>query len=262
MRQSSFGKAFAIGAMLLLGTGIASAQEKKSSNIYGVANRVGIGVGAGTEGIGVDVAVPITKYLQARVGVNVIPNINVNTTATATVEKTQGFDGGSYNVDVTGKLKRTSFDVKLDCYPFGNSSSFFITGGFSMGGGDLLTITGHSEELKQLYAEAQSAGKQYGIEIGDYQIPVDKNGDVSGGVKVKNFRPYLGLGFGRLIPKKRFGVRLELGAQFQGAPKVYADGVGDLDKVLGQDTDDDISKIMDYLKVYPVLKLSFRGRIL
>lgn len=52
-------------------------------------------------------------------------------------------------------------------------------------------------------------GKEYGIEIGDYQIPVDENGNVNGGVKVKNFRPYLGLGFGRLIPKNRLGIRFE-----------------------------------------------------
>ena len=51
---------------------------------------------------------------------------------------------------------------------------------------------------------------------------------VNGGVKVKNFRPYLGLGFGRLIPKNRLGIRFELGAQFQGKPVVYADDVGDV----------------------------------
>ncbi|MEE1384691.1 MAG: hypothetical protein U0K29_01440 [Prevotella sp.] len=79
---------------------------------------------------------------------------------------------------------------------------------------------------------------------------------------MKNFRPYLGLGFGRMIPKKRVAVRFEMGAQFQGKPVIYADGVGDLQKVVGQDPDDDISKILDYVKVYPVIKLSIRGRIL
>lgn len=85
---------------------------------------------------------------------------------------------------------------------------------------------------------------------------------MSGGVKVNSFRPYLGLGFGRLIPKKRFGARFEIGAQFEGKPVVYADGVGDLQKVIDQNTSDDISKFMDWLQVYPVLKISLRGRIL
>ena len=54
----------------------------------------------------------------------------------------------------------------------------------------------------------------------------------------------------------------KMGAQFQGKPVIYADGVDDLQKVVGQDPDDDISKILDYVKVYPVIKLSIRGRIL
>lgn len=254
MIKSIFGKSLIIASAMAFCSSAASALE--NSNIFGIGNRVAVGVGVGTEGFGFDAAVPITKYLQARVGVNIVPKININATATVSGSY-QGVEF-SDDMDVTGKLSRTTFDVKLDCYPFGNSSSFFVTGGFSFGGGDLMSITGHSDKLAQEIA----TGKSYGIEIGDYKIPVDENGNVSGGIKVKDVRPYVGLGFGRLIPKKRFGVRFELGAQFQGAPTVYADGQGDLSKVIGQDTDDDISKFMDYLKVYPVLKLSLRGRIL
>ena len=244
MKNFGFSKSLMVGFMLLIGASSVSAQD---SNIFGIANRVGVGVGAGTEGIGVDVAVPVTKYLQARVGFNVMPNININTTA----DVSSTLIDRPYNgqMDVKGKFSRTTFDFKIDCYPFANASSFFVTAGFSVGGDKLVKITGHSDELKQYNAQ----GREYNVEIGDYQIPVDKNGDVAGG---------LGLGFGRLIPKKRFGARFEIGAQFQGKPVVYADGVGDLTKVMDQDTDDDISKFMDWLQVYPVMKLSFRGRIL
>ena len=253
MKNYGFAKSLMIGFMLMVGASSVSAQN---SDFFGVANHVGVGVGVGTEGIGVDVAVPVTKYLQARVGFNVMPNININTTA----DVSSTLIDRPYNgqMDVKGKFSRTTFDFKIDCYPFANASSFFVTAGFSVGGDKLVKITGHSDELKQYNAQ----GREYNVEIGDYQIPVDKNGDVAGGIKVKNFRPYLGLGFGRLIPKKRFGARFEIGAQFQGKPVVYADGVGDLTKVMGQDTDDDISKFMDWLQVYPVMKLSFRGRIL
>ena len=254
MRKTTLASALAI-AMAMAAT-TASAQKAEKSNIFGVANRIGIGVGVGTEGIGIDVATPLSKYVQARVGVNFIPNININ----ATADVSANVNGTAYDseIDLKGKFKRTTVDLKLDCYPFPNSSSFFITAGLSFGGSKLMTISGHSDELAQGIAE----GKEYGVEIGDYDIPVDKNGNVSGSIKVKKVRPYVGMGYGRLIPKKRFAVRFEAGAQFQGTPKVHADGVGALDKVAGQDPDDDISKFMDYLKVYPVLKLSLRGRIL
>lgn len=253
MKNFGFAKSLMIGFMLMVGASSVSAQN---SDFFGVANHVGVGAGVGTEGIGVDVAVPVTKYLQARVGFNVMPNININTTA----DVSSTLIDRPYNgqMDVKGKFSRTTFDFKIDCYPFANASSFFVTAGFSVGGDKLVKITGHSDELKQYSVQ----GREYNVEIGDYQIPVDKNGDVAGGIKVKNFRPYLGLGFGRLIPKKRFGARFEIGAQFQGKPVVYADGVGDLTKVMDQDTDDDISKFMDWLQVYPVMKLSLRGRIL
>ena len=253
MKTFGLVKSMVIGLMLLTGATAVSAQD---DNLYGIANRVGVGVGVGTEGIGFDVAVPLTKFVQARVGLNVMPNININTPADV-AGQAQGYNYEG-QMDIKGKFSRTTFDVKFDCYPFANANSFFVTAGFSVGGDKLIEISGHSDDLQKLYAQ----GKQYNIEIGDYQIPVDEKGNVNGGVKVKNFRPYLGLGFGRLIPKKRFGARFEIGAQFQGKPVVYADGVGDLQKVIDQDADDDISKFMEWLQVYPVLKLSIRGRIL
>lgn len=45
-----------------------------------------------------------------------------------------------------------------------------MTAGAYFGGGTLLKINGHSDELKELVAEAGKAG----VVIGDYTIPVDK----------------------------------------------------------------------------------------
>ena len=83
---------------------------------------------------------------------------------------------------------------------------------------------------------------------------------MNGDVRVKKFRPYAGLGFGRLIPKKRVGFRFELGCQL-GKMKVYQNdtevNINEMSK--GKD---DLSKIIDKLTVYPVLKFTLTGRIL
>lgn len=72
---------------------------------------------------------------------------------------------------------------------------------------------------------------------------------MSGGLKVSNFRPYVGLGFGRAVPKKRLGVMFELGVQFHGKPDVYTD-YGNVNNLLDEvDPDDTFSKIMDKLTV-------------
>ena len=188
---------------------------------YGLGNRIGIGVGAGTEGIGVDVSTCFNKYFGVRAGLNFMPDINIKTDVDIepNVEGLPPLSGDDATLNVKGSLKRTSFDVKFDCYPTGGT--FFVTAGFSVGGEKLVQVTGHSDYIQNNYALAD----QYGIQIGDYNIPFDENGDVNGGLKVNNFRPYLGLGFGRLIPKNRIGFRFEMGVQFHGKPKVYADGV-------------------------------------
>lgn len=171
--------------------------------------------------------------MQVRAGLNIFPNIkfheNIDVEYVGEIPHA-GEQTIEDKVRLDAKFGRTYADLKFDVYPFGN--------------------------------------KDYGINIGDYNIPFDDNGDIKGGVKVKKVRPYLGLGFGRLIPKGRIGFRFELGAQFQGKPKVYA---GDIDNVLenkqvtdavDEETKDDIAKVMDWLKVYPVMKFSIRGRIL
>lgn len=263
--KKSFIKAAFVSAMALLCATNVSAQEKKE-NIFGLGNRVGVGIGVGTEGIGFDVAVPLTKYVQVRAGLNIFPNIKFheNTEIEYNGDITNG-NTVNGDVRVDAKFGRTYGDLKFDCYPFGNSSSFFVTAGLSFGGADLLKVKGHSDEVVQYGAMA----KEFGVNIGDYDIPFDENGDIKGGVKVNSVRPYLGLGFGRLIPKKRVGFRFELGAQFQGKPKVYyldnGKEIDALDKYkedIDDNAKDDIAKVMDWLRVYPVMKFSIRGRIL
>lgn len=240
---------------------VALAQESKE--FYKIGNRWAIGAGAGTEGVSVDLSTNFSKYISARFGVNIVPGININ----EDFEITGEFAGHRVNsmLEAEGSLERTTFDAKVDIYPFPNSSSFFISAGCSWGGKDIIKIKGHSDEAALLISEASALGgynNQFGIDIDDIRIPVDENGDASGGVKVKKFRPYFGLGFGRAVPKKRVGVRVELGLQLHDTPEIYADNSNvDLTEQIKKNTDNDIVEIIDKLNIYPVFKLSLRGRI-
>lgn len=80
------------------------------------------------------------------------------------------------------------------------------------------------------------------------------------GLKVASFRPYLGLGFGRAVPRKnRVGFMFEMGVQFHKIPEVYSD-YGEL-KQLNEMADNDFSDIIDKLTIYPVLKFRLCGKI-
>ncbi|WP_293712269.1 hypothetical protein [uncultured Parabacteroides sp.] len=218
----------------------------------GIFNSLSVGVSAGTTGIGIDVATPVTPHFAIRGGVSFMPGFSFDTDVDVDLKDSKLEENSSLNL--TGNMKRASGELLVNYYPF-LSSSFFVTAGAYFGGNKLLKVKGHSDEL----AEYVQEGGQAGIIIGDQVIPVDKNGNVSGGFKVSGFRPYIGVGFGRAVPKKRIGVQFELGVQFHGSPKLYSSD-GDLSGALA-DSDDDFTKVMDKLTVYPVMKVRFCGRL-
>lgn len=58
-------------------------------------------------------------------------------------------------------------------------------------------------------------------------------------------------------------MRLELGCQFMDKLKVYQNDTEiDINKALEDAGEDDLSKFVKDLKIYPVVKFSFTGRIL
>lgn len=219
---------------------------------YGVFKHLGVGLNVSTTGIGFDLATDLTKYVGLRAGVSFMPSFNVN----GDLDVEYAMDDLPTiedNIKAKGSFKRTTCEVLVDFYPLGGS--FFLTGGFSFGGDKLVSITAHSDKIQELGLAGAN------VLIDKYQLPIDRNGDVNGEIRVKKFRPYLGIGFGsRAVPKGRVAFRTELGVQFHGHPKVTANGE-DVLEMVGKTADDDISKIVDKLTVYPVLKFRLVGRI-
>lgn len=213
-----------------------------------VFNHLALGAGVGTQGISVDVATSLTKYAAVRAGVNFMPGIKMNDRMHGDI-----IEGGltvPASFAVEGKISRTTIDVAVDAYPFGNG--FFVTAGLSFGGKKIVKLTGN-------LSDNIAIGDGY-LEIGEYKIPV-KNGKVNGAIEVNAVRPYFGLGYGRAVPKGRVACRIELGVQLHGKP-VPTSAFGDISKMLNDKSNDDFSKIVDKLTVYPVLKFRIAGRIL
>ena len=210
----------------------------------GIFNALAVGTGASTTGIDFDLAMPITKHFALRAGLSFMPDISINDQVAAYIS---GYDA-PYDMAVNGSLKRTSGQITLSYYPF-NRSCFFLTAGAYFGGETMIQINGHSDELGDLVAQSGKAG----VIIGNQEIPVDQHGNVCGGLRVQKFRPYVGLGFGRAVPKRRVGFLFELGVQFHGTPEVYTDN-GTINLTDVANDDDKYSKVIDKLTVYPMMK--------
>ena len=265
-------KLMMLAVILLTSVGSVMAQKEYKR---GFLNHVGINVGAGTEGISVGLAAPVTGFFELEAGVNVMPSfklsgdldVDVNTSSLPQVPNVQYPHEATIHAE--GSFDRTTFNVKANLYPFGGGTKFFIAAGLSIGGEKIAEVNGScdqlrefsqslpSQELKDQFRQAVSAN------LAGYNLQFDENYNVQGDIRCKKVRPYLGLGFGRLVPKNRLGMRLELGCQFMDKLKVYQNDTEiDIDKALEDAGDDDLSKFVKDLKIYPVVKFSFTGRIL
>ena len=265
-------KLMMLAVILLTSVGSVMAQKEYKR---GFLNHVGINVGAGTEGISVGLAAPVTGFFELEAGVNVMPSfklsgdldVDVNTSSLPQVPNVQYPHAATIHAE--GSFDRTTFNVKANLYPFGGGTKFFIAAGLSIGGEKIAEVNGScdklrefsqslpSQELKDQFRQAVSAN------LAGYNLQFDENYNVQGDIRCKKVRPYLGLGFGRLVPKNRLGMRLELGCQFMDKLKVYQNDTEiDVNKALEDAGEDDLSKFVKDLKIYPVVKFSFTGRIL
>lgn len=251
-------------------------------DFYAPGKRVGLMLGFGVmDGISIDGTVSLSKWCTGRLGVDIMPGVSMNyddsyrinnnlTPQANAFLQSQGITiPNSADVNIKGSVGRTQVHVLFDCYPFPNKSNFFVTAGFYFSGKKVIKLDGHT--TKDLVA-ARNALKnssykdeisKLGIDIADYDVPFNDNGDIEAGVSVNGFRPYLGFGFGRAIPKHRVGCRVELGVQFHGKAKLIDSDNNDMLEAVGNfNSKDDLKDIMDKVTVLPVLKVSICGRIL
>ncbi|MBO7051121.1 MAG: hypothetical protein J6W24_00410 [Prevotella sp.] len=253
---------------------ICGTQAHAESNIF---NHLGAGLEVGTTGIGFEVAAPITDYVQVRAGMAIMPsfkvkdikvNVNVDDRQWSELQTVTGYQGDRpTNVKLDTKVTKADFKLLFDVFPF-RKSSFHVTAGFYAGKSQLLDVytTNNADAFQAIteYNEMVDATDQIGVQVGDYLLT--PNGErVRGFVKVKGFKPYVGFGFGRAIPKKtRLAFAFDLGVQFWSTPKFFIEQQQGQVEVTKQDVGNDdggFVKTMSKITVYPCLNFRLTGRI-
>lgn len=243
--------------------GFQTTQAQDSDFEYGLFNHVGWGVSAGLDGIGVDVAAPITSWGAVRAGISFFPTIkydgdvNIRSNSKSFTKK---------DVNIEGKLNIFDFKLLFDFYPF-KDNGFHLTAGTYIGSKKLVKAYNTEQFL------AQDEWGVSGIMVGKYRLTSDDKGNCAANVEVASFKPYLGIGFGRAIPKSRFSVSCDLGVKFWGTPCVGAmttDNFGERKytkihfKDLTQDDDKDLRdgfETLEKVTVFPVLNIRLTGLI-
>lgn len=257
-------------AAFMLVANVAKAQDEDDNYIF---THLGAGLSVGLDGIGVEVAAPCTPYLGIRAGVSFIPKISVNIN-----DISYDRNNPNHEAKASAKASFKKIDGKLlfDAYPFGNKYSFHVTAGIFVGSNELITAT-----LKEDPEEPIGGGISKEIGKAEWDVKADpKTHEVDFRLKTNVVKPYVGIGFGRMVPKptKRVGVSCDIGVQFHGTPEFqgYATAStasGDKHQWVtleGKDFNfdksfnDDVDKALDIIhkvKIWPVLNIRITGRI-
>ena len=237
--------------------------QKQDKELF---NHVSLGLSLGTDGIGIEAATPIGHYVQTRVGVGIMPQISYSDKVHLYTSTTLG-EGEelSQKVKAKGVLHNTTFKWLFDIYPSKHSAFHFTTGFFL---GEENVVRGKNTTTDPLLKHGGA------ILIGGQPFGANQDGIANIHVRANTFRPYVGIGFGRAVPRKhRFAISCDLGVQFWGKPKVYAynDDIlhGGMKEVRYKDIDKNSSaadcrdaiKIVNSIPVWPVINIRLNGKI-
>ena len=284
-------KLLVLGCMLVGVTSMqAQSQEWNEWNGNNIFEHVGVGVGFGLTGITIDVGSDITDYLTIRGGMDIFPSVSQD------FDVKIGFESSFKKSDVPSRYALPGDKVKIegktglgaghllfDIHPFKNA--FRITTGLYFGKEEIITVenkdnndfigianwnkdiqaTPMPADLATLAALNGGSLPRIGLEMSDYFLAPDNNGHVDASIRVNKVRPYIGLGVGRMVPKKsRLTCNFDFGVQFWGKPEIYLNGIDGEKKLekkdLGNDGDD-VLDILSKITVYPQLTVRLVGRI-
>lgn len=185
----------------------------------------------------------------------------------------------SMKLNAGGKINLGSGKIILEYYP-SKKSGFHINAGVYIGNADLVSIDGSCPEFWNAYSTNLSTVKrlaetypEFASEITNLPelkatvngrtFQIKEPGNVNLGLKAAVARPYLGLGFGRSIPKTRCGFQFDLGAIYMGQLSISsANEVGGTSSATIQSND--VQKVLDVvgqIRVYPQMSLRFICRL-
>ena len=237
-----------------------------------------------TTGFGIELATPLNSHFALRGGISMFPlryNAPIDVTiadgiigkmenaiqqdptiATELANRKLPTNPRNISTDVDGIASLGLINGKLlvDFYPVKNGS-FHLTGGLYIGAGKLVKIEGKMQEATDVLNVMKKHGHDFFNDefINDSNIPGKDVMHLDGSIGINSVKPYIGLGFGRAIPKRRVNFCVELGAFYQGSPELSSENKSIqnlIDKHLG-----DITDLLKKASLYPVLSFKINVKL-
>lgn len=188
-------------------------------------NAIGISVGTG---FGLDYSRKINSKLHVTFGYNSL--------AHSIKDIEQEISGE--NLLINSKLNFKNVDLKISYLPFSSSSFKLIAGVGFFSKSEMSLVTNFKDNLK----------------IGDIVFTAADKGKLDINFNWAKTAPYIGLGFGRPVPKKRLGFSFEVGTYISDSPIIKLNATGII-----EDSKDQEPLLNNAFKTFKYLPyLSFR----
>jgi hypothetical protein len=192
----------------------------------------GIDVRAGTMGVGAEISASLFPHTRLRGGINYL---------------IWEFDSTIDNIDYTFEPEFNSISALFDIHPFGGA--FFLSGGIYFNN-------------NSVSAEGTLPPASFPAELQSFGFLSDVV-SISGDVEFNPVAPYVGLGWRSNSNKSGWGIGLELGVLYQGAPDVTnlrvnaPVDVNDIDEIQQflAEEEQDIEDELSWFQWYPVASL-------
>ena len=221
-----------------------------------ILNHLAVGAEVGTMGWGVDVAMPVTPFVDVQAGFNMFPHVGFKTS----IGMNQPLAGIS-EAKVKGKPLLKGGKLLVNVMPLPMLTSFHVTVGAYFGQQDIMGLY-NVEPLPAEIAEYNTLHPDdpRGIALGNYLLTPDTEGNIDGRLKVNMAKPYVGIGIGRGVPKRRIGFKMDLGCVFWGKPTVFCNNE-EVPKGSADGDNGGVMKVITKIKFYPVLNFRVCGKI-
>ena len=255
----------AMAACLSFTTMSAQESDSKESVLF---KHLAIGVNGGTNGLGIDLATTLTPQLEMRIGWDAMSRFTTTTHLYTNSIKDATFQWDDTKVDFDARSNMKTMKLLLDIYPSKNSA-FRITAGVFYSTNDKVAQAENVnliEEFELVHAYNNEPGRlqaeKIGVNLGDYFLEPDANGLMHASFCVNRIQPYLGIGFGRVVPSKnKLTLSMDFGLKFWGKPSIKCNDIPITSDNINENTENKVLKILSNLSVYPVINIRLAGKL-
>ena len=245
---------FLVFCMLL--TQPLSAQEEASP-----FKHVSVATGITTLGFNLEVATPLSAHFFIKGGFNTYSystqthRFNLDDPYGAL----QKAFGQHVAYEMKAKMNNVHGSLVLDYYPF-KGGILYISGGFYFGK-TKLTSNGIIVNRDGTPAQLQPPYDWPELEFNGQKIDIT-NGRLDATLTLGNtLKPYIGLGLGRAIPKRRFGLKFELGLLYAGEYSLKQNGVEVSSTLNRANNFEEVDTYINWFKYYPMVKFQLQYRL-